>query len=194
MGSDTAERILEACIRCFADQGYSGTTTRTLAAAAGVNVSTLAYHYGDKEGLYRASIDRLYERFLAVQPDLSLLAAGSLEDRLAELVRFAYRFVREHQAEVRLLLRHVMEHGALPVHVREGWTHELLGTAEAAWSLIGLPDDPNWKLKLLALNHLISRFGITQPEDLAPFVAGGRDPHDDIEELLITLARDLLLG
>ena len=64
----TAERILEAALACFAKGGFAGTSTRTLADAAGVNVATLAYHFKDKEGLYKAAVDSIYEQFFAVTP------------------------------------------------------------------------------------------------------------------------------
>ena len=192
MAKDTRDRILQACISCFADQGYAGTTTRTLAAAAQVNVATLAYHFGDKEGLYTAAIDSLYERFQSVQPDLSLLAADTSRERVERVVRFAYGFAREQRTAVRLLLRHVLEEGSLPGKVRDDWALKLLDVAESAWGLIGLPPDPHWKLKLLAVNHLVVRFAITPEQDLAPFTDAA-EPHKAIEEVLIDLVVRALL-
>lgn len=42
-------------MRLFAAQGYSKTSTRELAEAAGVNVAAISYYFGDKAGLYRAT-------------------------------------------------------------------------------------------------------------------------------------------
>jgi AcrR family transcriptional regulator len=47
-------RLLRAGLRLFAHQGFAGTTTRELAQAAGVNVASISYYFGDKAGLYRA--------------------------------------------------------------------------------------------------------------------------------------------
>ncbi len=188
----TQERILSAAIQCFAEKGFAGATTRTLAGEAGVNVATLAYHFGGKEGLYAASIDRLYERLLAIQPTAELLAPGTPAERLERAVRFAWRFAREHRTEVRLLMRHVLEHGVLPDQVREGWTQRVLEIAGAAWQLIGLPPDPGWRLKLLAFNHVLVRLAITEPQDLAPFLAEGQEPDAAVEEHLVALAKATL--
>lgn len=193
MSKSTAERILDAGVACFAESGYSGTSTRTLAAAAGVNVATLAYHFKGKEGLYRASIDRLYERFFAVQPDLDLAADAAPEARVEAAIRFAYRFALEHRTEVRLLLRHLIEHGHLPEKVREGWTGQLMERAKLAWALLGLEPDPGWKLKLLTLNHLITRFVITEPADFEAYVDAD-EPHRVVEDHLVRLGVDLLAG
>jgi AcrR family transcriptional regulator len=188
----TAERILRAGTQCFAERGYRGATTRILAEAAGVNVATLAYHFKDKEGLYRAAVNALYEHLFAIQPDLTLLAGGSVEERIERLVRFAYAYLREHTLEVRLLLRHVIEEGRLPAPVEEHWRDELLVRAQAAWTLIGLPADPGWKLKLLALNHLFVRFAVSGDSELLPFAE--ENPHQEVEDLLVKLAQGVLLG
>ena len=55
-GEDTARRILLAAIEVFAEEGYEGATTRSLASRAGVNAPAIQYYFGSKEGLYRAVI------------------------------------------------------------------------------------------------------------------------------------------
>jgi AcrR family transcriptional regulator len=52
--SDTRQRILQAAARIFAEQGYTGATTRAIATAAGVNEVTLFRHFGDKKNLMMA--------------------------------------------------------------------------------------------------------------------------------------------
>lgn len=51
---DARNRLLQAGLRLFAQQGYSKTSTRELAEAAKVNVASISYYFGDKAGLYRA--------------------------------------------------------------------------------------------------------------------------------------------
>ena len=58
-GADSAQtraRILAAAIEAFAAGGASGTTTRTIARAAGVSLATLHHHFGSKDDLYQACI------------------------------------------------------------------------------------------------------------------------------------------
>ncbi|HEX4194548.1 MAG TPA: CerR family C-terminal domain-containing protein [Stellaceae bacterium] len=45
-----------AAIEVFADEGYEGASTRSLASHAGVNAPAIQYYFGSKEGLYRAVI------------------------------------------------------------------------------------------------------------------------------------------
>ncbi len=51
---DARQRLLQAGLRLFAQQGFSKTSTRELAEAAQVNVASISYYFGDKAGLYRA--------------------------------------------------------------------------------------------------------------------------------------------
>jgi AcrR family transcriptional regulator len=55
---DTRQRILQAAAQLFAEDGYARTTTRALAAAAGVNEVTLFRHFGNKENLFAAVIEQ----------------------------------------------------------------------------------------------------------------------------------------
>ncbi|MEM1028093.1 MAG: CerR family C-terminal domain-containing protein [Planctomycetota bacterium] len=56
--SETAIRILDAAIELFAQQGYRRTTVRQIIDAAGVNLGSVNYHFGGKEKLYHAALDR----------------------------------------------------------------------------------------------------------------------------------------
>ena len=48
-------------MEAFANVGYEGVGTRELAERAGANISAIRYHFGDKNGLYRAVIQHISE-------------------------------------------------------------------------------------------------------------------------------------
>ena len=50
----TREKIIRAASRAFARHGYDGASIRIIVAAADVNQAAVNYHFGSKEGLYRA--------------------------------------------------------------------------------------------------------------------------------------------
>jgi AcrR family transcriptional regulator len=57
--SETRERLLRAAERLFAGRGVHQATTREITEAAGQrNVSALTYHFGSREGVLWAIIDR----------------------------------------------------------------------------------------------------------------------------------------
>ncbi|NOY69810.1 MAG: TetR/AcrR family transcriptional regulator [Deltaproteobacteria bacterium] len=49
-------KILDAARRIFGEYGFHGTTTRMIAKAVGIDISTLYYHWGEKGDLYEAVI------------------------------------------------------------------------------------------------------------------------------------------
>lgn len=53
-GEASRQRLMQAGLRLFAQQGFAQTSIRELALAAGVNVAAISYYFGDKAGLYRA--------------------------------------------------------------------------------------------------------------------------------------------
>jgi AcrR family transcriptional regulator len=57
-GGSTDERILRAFLTLAADQGFTATTTRAIAATAGVNEITVFRRFGNKIALAREAIRR----------------------------------------------------------------------------------------------------------------------------------------
>jgi AcrR family transcriptional regulator len=79
-GVEARNRLLRAALPLFAAKGFAKTSTREVAAAAGVNLAAISYYFGDKAGLYRAVYNdpldcgaQGYDRF--VDPQLDLRAA-----------------------------------------------------------------------------------------------------------------------
>ena len=56
-GVQSRERLLLSAMRLFAEQGFANTSTRQIALAAGTNVASISYYFGDKAGLYRAAFN-----------------------------------------------------------------------------------------------------------------------------------------
>lgn len=56
---NTRIKLLKTSARLFAQKGYSGTTVRQIVQRAGANLSAVRYHFGDKYGLYLATVQYL---------------------------------------------------------------------------------------------------------------------------------------
>src|SRR3989442_15964465 len=55
------EAILREGLRCFAARGFSGTTTREIAAGVGITEAALYRYFASKEALYAAIVARKIE-------------------------------------------------------------------------------------------------------------------------------------
>ena len=67
----TRQRILDAALALFAEQGISGTSQREIRIAAGQrNVNAVAYHFGDQHEVLTALLDRERPALLARRAEL----------------------------------------------------------------------------------------------------------------------------
>lgn len=87
---DRRAQIVAAALRVLAREGLADSTTRRIAAEAGVNVATLNYHFGGKDELLASVLEETTRMFAttvrrAIRTDLGLRAA--LEHGLAALWR-----------------------------------------------------------------------------------------------------------
>jgi AcrR family transcriptional regulator len=53
-GIEARQRLLRSARKLFAEKGFTKTSTRAIALAAGANIGSISYYFGDKAGLYRA--------------------------------------------------------------------------------------------------------------------------------------------
>lgn len=61
MSVDARERILDACERTIAETGLRGFRMTAVAREAGVSIGLLSYHFGDRDGLLQAALNRVNE-------------------------------------------------------------------------------------------------------------------------------------
>ena len=59
MANDTKERILEAALEVFSQNGYAGTNIRELSASLGLVKSGVYKHYESKEAIWNALLDEM---------------------------------------------------------------------------------------------------------------------------------------
>lgn len=63
---ETRDRILAAALDLFSERSFEGATTRQIAECAGVTQPLLNHHFGGKDELWRAAIDRLFAQLRSV--------------------------------------------------------------------------------------------------------------------------------
>jgi AcrR family transcriptional regulator len=69
-GDATKELILEAARQSLREQGYSGTSIRAVAERAGVQLSLVHYHFGSKQAMLVAVLERENATLLERQQEL----------------------------------------------------------------------------------------------------------------------------
>ncbi len=97
----TAGAILDAAERLFLTRGFQATTVEQLAEEADVAVGSLYGHFGGKEGVYAALIDRALE-LDARYCDEGWASASDAVGRLSGIAEGYLRFAREHPGHFRL--------------------------------------------------------------------------------------------
>jgi TetR/AcrR family transcriptional regulator, regulator of cefoperazone and chloramphenicol sensitivity len=80
------QTLVRAALRLFGEQGYDGTSTREIAAAANANIGSIAYHFGGKEGLHRACGEAVAAMILAAAGP-ALNSSDSLAGMPREMAR-----------------------------------------------------------------------------------------------------------
>ncbi len=109
---DTRLKVIEAAGQNFADRGFRDTTVRDICQAAGVNLASVNYHFGDKERLYLAVVQTAHERTMAARPLPNDFDSQTAEQRLAAFIHtLLQRMIGDPETtwERRLLLREVLQ-------------------------------------------------------------------------------------
>jgi AcrR family transcriptional regulator len=93
----TQQKLLDAAIEAFSENGFKGTSTRDIAERAGVHHPLITYHFKNKDTLWRAAADRVFRDFRrSLAASLEEHQGESPKDRMASLIR-AYVFYAKSQ-------------------------------------------------------------------------------------------------
>ena len=61
MASDSKSKLLLSAFEEFAKNGFSGASTRDIAAKANINISSILYYFGGKKGIYTAALKKIVD-------------------------------------------------------------------------------------------------------------------------------------
>lgn len=93
-GEQTRTRIITAAMRCVAEKGYSRTTIREIARAAGMTSGSLYHYFPNKSELLGAAVEDI-ERIAVPRLRDAAARADDVVDRLAAVLDEASRMMRE---------------------------------------------------------------------------------------------------
>ena len=110
--SSTKARILAAAEEVFAAKGFEGASTREIAASAGVNISSLHYHWESKETLYFAVFENIYDQMVDLVeratrrgPRDKTPSRGVIDESMGSL----FDFFADRPNVAKLLVRRLLE-------------------------------------------------------------------------------------
>lgn len=103
----TRSAILQAALEEFSERGFDGSSTRDIAAKAGVHHALIKYHFNSKDELWRAAVTFLFERQAS---DLTLPGPNDplYPDRkayAAEIIRQVVLYSARHPEHARLMVQ-----------------------------------------------------------------------------------------
>ncbi len=125
---DVRQRLIEAAARRIAEQGYSRTSVRAIAEAAGVTPAMIPYYFGDKGGLLEAILDTAFERLLAGVRELAAEGAGADGPFAERFIPLYLRTIGREPWIPQLLVREVL---AADTPVRERFVERFARRAAA---------------------------------------------------------------
>lgn len=107
----TRAKLIEAGKVLFSRKGFEGVSAREIEAEAGVKRNLLAYHFGDKETLWKAVTDAIYG-LMKNEFDQRLQISKEMSGResLAFIVRFYVHFHAKHPELSRLVSQEATQH------------------------------------------------------------------------------------
>lgn len=162
-GGDARQKLIDAGLKIYSETGYEGATTRKLASAAGVNIATIPYYFGNKEGLYLAVIEHIigyYKTHLGegLAEIREALASGNTTNAeycalLDSFIRRLVHFVLQESGECPQLSKIYMREQLDPTSgfdlLFKGFTKELRQTLELLVGAILAKDAQSTAIKLI---------------------------------------------
>ncbi|MGB5258697.1 MAG: TetR/AcrR family transcriptional regulator [Woeseiaceae bacterium] len=102
----TQQKLLDAAVEAFSENGFNGTSTRDIADRAGVHHPLITYHFKNKDALWRAAANR---EFLSFRNSLSPAFQESANDcpkaRMSSLIRSYVRYAKQQPAMHKVLVQ-----------------------------------------------------------------------------------------
>lgn len=110
-GEETRNKLIECAGRLIADQGYDRTTSKEICKMAGANLAAVNYHFGSRDGLYRAVLENVFTHTLPLS-ELKEVAGADLSPR-EKLKNFMKIYLKEailsESWQIRVAIRELVQ-------------------------------------------------------------------------------------
>ncbi len=192
----TQAAMIQAAGELFAESGRHGVTVRDIIARAGVSLSALHYHFGDKDGLYREVLleacrtdqpwDTLGQHIagLTAYQALCFVIRMSIEDYHADAVDWRLRLIERELLNPSAAFREVVRRRLKP---------DLDQICDVVGAAAGRPaSDPAVRFGAMSMYILASSFATRREvlQELAPEVVDAVDQRERWLDVLAQLTLD----
>ncbi len=107
-GAQSRERILDAAVELIAERGYSATSVDALCRKAGIVKTALYWHFGSKEGLLAAALDRVSAEWIE-EVQSTVYQTGRPMERLERMLSGMRDILTRRPRHMRMLLSVLLE-------------------------------------------------------------------------------------
>ena len=95
----TQQKLLDAAIQAFSENGFNGTSTRNIAERAGVHHPLITYHFKNKEQLWRAAADSVFSEFThSIAASLEENQDMNPKERMIAMIHVYVRYAKSQPA------------------------------------------------------------------------------------------------
>lgn len=100
---DTKDKILDAAVKEFAENGFHQTSVSAIAKEAGLGKGTLYWHFSSKDELFIEIIKREGEKSLKIVEDI-VQKEKSPEEKIKDFIEFRLKWMYENKKQTQMFI------------------------------------------------------------------------------------------
>lgn len=169
---ETRAKILQAALELFAEKGFEGASVRDIAGRAGVFHGLIKYHFDNKDALWKAAVDFLFQRQRDEMANPSDFDSLSPKEQARNWLRRYVHYCARHPEHARIMVQESLRdterlRWAVDTHITP--VHKSVRDITDAWRKAGVyPQIPDH-----AITYIISA-AAQSPFMLAPELKHGK--------------------
>jgi AcrR family transcriptional regulator len=102
----TKQKLLDAALEAFSENGFKGTSTRDIAARAGVHHPLITYHFSNKDRLWRSAVKYVFYDFVqALEEAQAAHRHDCPKTRFASMIRIYVSHAARYPALHKIVLQ-----------------------------------------------------------------------------------------
>lgn len=188
-GEATRKRILLAAGELYAERGLAETTNKMVAQRAEVDLASINYHFGNRNGLYQAVLGEAHRRLINLV-DLERIAHSDhpAEEKLRHLFDYLVNRDTRHKGQwpIRVLYREIMSPSSHLLALGENQIYPKIGMIQSIVSEITQipPNEPALLRCMLNVIAPCAMLHVVSQSELAPAEVLSAMPNQDLVDHL----------